>query len=126
MATLLRLEGLVAGGAVGSYEGCFLEHLRQLRDPLLEQMGDRRSAVARQAAHTMEMLAAALGIRFEPYAVTFMTALFKALVITVQVGLVSCFAVSLHAANIDIMALRPASLLQAHPQTQCYGEDVTC
>lgn len=85
VATLLRLEGLVAGGAVGSYEACFLEHLRQLRDPLLEQMGDRRSAVARQAARTMEMLAAALGIRFEPYAVTFMGSMFKALVITVQV-----------------------------------------
>jgi CLIP-associating protein 1/2 len=85
VAALLRLEGLVKGGAAGSFEVCFLEHLRQLRDPILEQMGDRRSAVARQAAHLMETLAAALGQRFESYATVFMTALFKALVITVQV-----------------------------------------
>ena len=85
VATLVRLESLVIGGAVGSYEACFLDYLRQLKDPILEQIYDRRSAVARQAAHLMEVLAAALGIRFEPYAVTFMGALFKALVITVQV-----------------------------------------
>lgn len=34
----------------------------------------------------MELLAATLGYRFESYAVVFMSALFKALVITVQVG----------------------------------------
>eukprot|EP00878_Enallax_costatus_P036245 GHUV01040644.1.p1 GENE.GHUV01040644.1~~GHUV01040644.1.p1 ORF type:complete len:239 (-),score=67.66 GHUV01040644.1:296-1012(-) len=82
---MVRLEGLVIGGAVGSHEACFLDYLRQLKDPILEQIYDRRSAVARQAAHLMEVLAAALGVRFEPYAVTFMGALFKALVITVQV-----------------------------------------
>eukprot|EP00775_Hariotina_reticulata_P009313 gene9313-9478_t len=85
VAALLRLEGLVKGGAAGNFEVCFLEHLRQLRDPILEQMGDRRSAVSRQAAHLMEVLAAALGQRFESYAAVFMTALFKTLVITVQV-----------------------------------------
>lgn len=87
VALMLRLEGIVIGGAVGSYEACFLENLRQLRDPILEQLSDRRSAVARQAAHLMEVLAAALGPRFEPYAVAFVSALFKALVITVQVSL---------------------------------------
>lgn len=45
----------------------------------------RRSAVARQAAHLFAVLAAALGIRFEQYAITFMSALYKGLVITVQV-----------------------------------------
>jgi hypothetical protein len=45
----------------------------------------RRSAVARQAAHLFSVLAAALGIKFEQYAVTFMSALYKGLVITVQV-----------------------------------------
>jgi hypothetical protein len=44
-----------------------------------------RSAVARQAAHMYEVLAAALGFRFESYAVACMSALFKAMVITVQV-----------------------------------------
>lgn len=47
--------------------------------------------MARQAAHLFAQLAAALGIKFEPYAITFMGALFKGLVITVQVGgLVGC------------------------------------
>jgi CLASP N terminal len=85
VGALLRLEGLVKGGAAGSYEETFLELLRSLRDPLLEQLADRRSAVSRQAAHTMIALAASLGQRFEPYAAPFMTALFKMLVITVQV-----------------------------------------
>jgi hypothetical protein len=38
---MVRLEGLVKGGAVGSYEACFMEHLRTLKDPLLDQMVDR-------------------------------------------------------------------------------------
>jgi hypothetical protein len=42
VAALVRLEALVKGGAVGSYEGTFLEMLRPLRDPLLEQAVDRR------------------------------------------------------------------------------------
>lgn len=45
----------------------------------------RRSAVARQAAHLFAVLAAALGIKFEAYAITFMSAVYKGLVITVQV-----------------------------------------
>lgn len=45
----------------------------------------RRSAVARQCAHLFAVLAAALGIKFEQYAITFMTAVYKGLVITVQV-----------------------------------------
>lgn len=38
---MVRLEGLVKGGAAGSFEGCFMEHLRMLKDPLLDQMVDR-------------------------------------------------------------------------------------
>jgi hypothetical protein len=41
--------------------------------------------VARQAAHLFAVLAAALGIKFEAYAITFMSAVYKGLVITVQV-----------------------------------------
>lgn len=41
--------------------------------------------MARQAAHLFSVLAAALGIKLEQYAVTFMSALYKGLVITVQV-----------------------------------------
>lgn len=42
VAALVRLEGVVKGGAAGTYEAAFLELLRQLRDPLLEQAVDRR------------------------------------------------------------------------------------
>lgn len=38
---MVRLEGLVKGGAAGNYEVCFMEHLRMLKDPLLDQMVDR-------------------------------------------------------------------------------------
>lgn len=41
--------------------------------------------MARQAAHLFAVLAAALGIKFEAYAITFMSAVYKGLVITVQV-----------------------------------------
>ena len=46
----------------------------------------RRSAVSRQACHLLCVLAATLGARFEPLALAFLPALFKVLVITVQVG----------------------------------------
>ncbi|KAF8062702.1 clasp1b [Scenedesmus sp. PABB004] len=84
VAAMVRLEALVKGGAAGAFEGPFAELLRGLKDLILEQMVDRRSAVARQAAHLMEVLAAGLGPRFEPYALPCMAALFKGLVITVQ------------------------------------------
>lgn len=38
---MVRLEGLIKGGAIGTYEACFMEHLRTLKDPLLDQMIDR-------------------------------------------------------------------------------------
>lgn len=41
VAAMVRLEGLVKGGAAGSFEVCFMEHLRMLKDPLLDQMVDR-------------------------------------------------------------------------------------
>lgn len=41
VTAMVRLEGLVKGGAAGDYEGCFMEHLRMLKDPLLDQMVDR-------------------------------------------------------------------------------------
>jgi hypothetical protein len=41
------------------------------------------------------VLAAALGIKFEPYAITFMTAVYKGLVITVQVSVPACLQMKL-------------------------------
>jgi hypothetical protein len=43
---MVRLEGLIKGGAAGNHEGCFMEHLRTLKDPLLDQMVDRCALVA--------------------------------------------------------------------------------
>ncbi len=43
--------------------------------------------MARQCAHLFSVLAAALGMKFEQYAITFMSALYKGLVITVQVSI---------------------------------------
>lgn len=42
--------------------------------------------MTRQCAHLFAVMAAALGIKFEAYAITFMTAVYKGLVITVQVS----------------------------------------
>ncbi len=50
---MVRLEGLVKGGAAGSFEGCFMEHLRMLKDPLLDQMVDR---LEQQGRHALRQL----------------------------------------------------------------------
>lgn len=52
VSAMVRLEGLVKGGAAGEYEGCFMEHLRMLKDPLLDQMVDRCSATAASAGNS--------------------------------------------------------------------------
>ncbi|KAK9843845.1 hypothetical protein WJX81_008697 [Elliptochloris bilobata] len=82
---LLRLEGLAAGAAAAGLAGALQDALRPLRDPLVAQLLDRRSAVARQACHVVAELAALLTTRFESYALAFLGALFKVVVITVQI-----------------------------------------
>jgi CLIP-associating protein 1/2 len=81
---MVRLEGLVKGGAAG-FEA-FNDVLKQLSSPLVDQLSDRRSAVARQAAHLLEVLAIGMGARFESYMGQFLGPLFKVLPITVQVS----------------------------------------
>jgi Asp-tRNA(Asn)/Glu-tRNA(Gln) amidotransferase A subunit family amidase len=69
MAALARLEGLLLGGAPQQHEQAFCgPMLRALRDPLLAQLADRRSAVVRQATHLLEALARALGPAMERFA----------------------------------------------------------
>ncbi len=46
----------------------------------------RRSAVSRQACHLVSVLAENMGTRLEPLAMAFLPALFKVVVITVQVS----------------------------------------
>lgn len=74
---LVRLEGLVLGGAADSH-GAFPHLILPLRSPLEEQLQDRRSAVSRQACHVVNVLVQACGVHFEPLAVALMPALFKA------------------------------------------------
>ncbi|BDA47128.1 probable CLIP-associating protein 2 [Coccomyxa sp. Obi] len=80
---LLRLEGLVRGGAAG-LPG-FAELLKSLQEPIVVQVLDRRSAVSRQACHLISVLAEHMGARLETVAMAFLAALFKVLVITVQI-----------------------------------------
>ena len=50
----------------------------------------RRSAVSKQACRILGLLSAALGPRFDMYALYFLPIIFKITVITVQVGLTDC------------------------------------
>lgn len=51
----------------------------------------RRSAVSRQACHLISVLSEHMGPRLEPLALAFLPALFKVVVITVQVSIHMCF-----------------------------------
>jgi len=86
MAALARLEGLLLGGAPQQHEQAFCgPMLRALRDPLLAQLADRRSAVVRQATHLLEALARALGPAMEATAEALLPALFGVVIISIKV-----------------------------------------
>ncbi|GBF89721.1 hypothetical protein Rsub_02891 [Raphidocelis subcapitata] len=84
IGAMLRLEGLVNGGAAG-FDESFDECVRPLREAVGEQLLDRRSAVSRQACHLLGVLSRAMGPRFDAFAGAMVPHLFKVLVITVQV-----------------------------------------
>ncbi|KAK9862360.1 hypothetical protein WJX84_010387 [Apatococcus fuscideae] len=83
IAALQRFEALVKGGAA-MFPG-FLEMLQRMREPLILQLADRRSAVSRQTCHLIGELAAAMQSSFEPMALILFPELLKTLIITVQV-----------------------------------------
>ena len=83
IAAMVRVEALLLGGA--AEWDSFPAHLAKLRGPLTAQVADRRSAVVRQAAHLLVILAAELGGEFERDASHFVPELFKCVVITVQI-----------------------------------------
>ncbi len=85
---MLRFEGLLKGGA-GNFE-CFYDQVYTLKEPLMHQVQDRRSAIVRQACHLLCCLAVALGNRFEHMAQAFVPVLLKVTPITVQVWIVLC------------------------------------
>lgn len=80
---MLRFEGLLKGGAA-TFE-CFYDQVYTLKDPLVQQVQDRRSAIARQACHLLCCLAVALGNRFEHMAQALVPVVLKVTPITVQV-----------------------------------------
>ncbi|KAL4420688.1 hypothetical protein ABPG75_010344 [Micractinium tetrahymenae] len=81
---LLRLEGLVKGGAASW--PAFPDLLAALlRDPLAAQLQERRSAVSRQACHAVTLLAQACGPAFEPLAMHLLPVLFRTLAMGIQV-----------------------------------------
>ena len=80
---MVRVEALLLGGA--AEWDSFPSQLVKLRKPLTNQVADRRSAIVRQAAHLLVILAAELGGEFEKDAVHFVPELFKCSVITVQI-----------------------------------------
>ncbi|PSC71695.1 CLIP-associated -like isoform A [Micractinium conductrix] len=81
---LLRLEGLVKGGAAELPAFADLVSML-LRDALATQLQERRSAVSRQACHAVGMLAAACGHAFEPLAMHLLPLLFKTLAMGINV-----------------------------------------
>lgn len=83
MATMVRVEGLVLGGAA-EYES-YAEGVKALTSALTLQFKERRSSIARQACHLVGVLARSMGSRFEANAVTILPTLFGVLIITIQV-----------------------------------------
>jgi CLIP-associating protein 1/2 len=75
---LLRLEGLVLGGAAAERGAAFAAALLPLRAALAGEMAERRSAVSRQACHAAGALADALGPLLEPLAAALLAAAFRA------------------------------------------------
>ena len=83
LKAMVRIEALLLGGA--AEWDSFPNQLVKLRKPLTTQVADRRSAIVRQAAHLLVILAAELGGEFEKDATHFVPELFKCSVITVQI-----------------------------------------
>ena len=80
---MLRLEGLVKGGAAAS--PLFVELLPSMQIPLNDQLQDRRSAISRQACHLICTLIQACGSRSETLAGPLLPAVFKAQGMSIQV-----------------------------------------
>lgn len=83
MSAMRRIEGIVVGGAT-KYSG-FLQLLKQLVNPLCDQLADRRSSIVKQACQLLKVLTKELKSDFDVFAETFLPVLFKLVVITVLV-----------------------------------------
>lgn len=82
MATLKRMQGVVLGCAKMEH---FLPLALRLREALLTQVQDLRSAIAREACSVLFVLVNALGSDFEPFALAALPVLFKMTFVTIHV-----------------------------------------
>ena len=76
LTSLLRLEGLIKGGAAAFPS--FVEMLPSLNIPLSVQLQDRRSSISRQACHVISVLLNTFGAQIEPTAAYLQPIVFKA------------------------------------------------
>ena len=81
--TMLRLEGLINGGAP-DFPG-FAELLNSVQIPLSAQLQDRRSAISRQACHVISLIVQTWGPRAEPFAAALHPIIFKAQSMSIQI-----------------------------------------
>uniref|UniRef100_A0ACD5YW68 Uncharacterized protein n=1 Tax=Avena sativa TaxID=4498 RepID=A0ACD5YW68_AVESA len=83
ITAMQRVEGIVLGGAADY--SAFPVLLKQLVNPLINQLLDRRSTVVKQACHLLIFLSKELLRDFEPCAELLIPALLKNVVITVLI-----------------------------------------
>jgi CLIP-associating protein 1/2 len=83
VTTMLRLEGLVKGGAPEL--PVFADLLPSTQPCLAAQLQDRRSAISRQACHLISTLVQACGSRAEPLAAGLLPVVFKAQGMSIQI-----------------------------------------
>lgn len=68
---MLKLEGIIKGGAAVKFKSSLDLIKTTLKDPLVHQINDRRSAISRQACHLLSILVAAFGHKFEVLVIFF-------------------------------------------------------
>ena len=99
---------------------CFTGSLRAMRDALLEQLDDRRSAIVRQTSHLLAVLAADLGRSIESFIEPILPALFSVAKISILI-----MSDSADAAVKEILANCPSSKLLARVMTAAASDRST-
>jgi CLIP-associating protein 1/2 len=83
VTAMLRLEGLVKGGAAEL--PAFIDLLPSTQACIAAQLQDRRSAISRQACHLISTLVQACGSQAEPLAAALFPVVFKAQGMSIQI-----------------------------------------
>jgi len=93
MKALQQLQGIVlASSESTSFSGRdFAQHAVRIREPLVAQVQDLRSAIVREACSVLFLLAQVLGSDFEPFALAALPLLFKATFVAIAVIAESSF-----------------------------------